>query len=186
MGSSSSFGYSEYSSSDIRKNLKTTENEVDFKQYETDVNEILSNTLLQHNNRDKDAISSHLNSILGALHREIDGSVSTLFGGSLSKNTHVNGLSDVDTLVILNKSDLAEETPQAVLDYFYNTLKERYPNHEIQKGDTAVTVVYSDMNVQLLPAIKLKNGLKIPDGKEWSNVIDPKAFTDKLTNLNQS
>jgi hypothetical protein len=186
MGSSrSSFGNERYSASDYLDKIKQSENQAKVQQYEVEINEIIDDLLSKFNNRDNEAINRHVEAIKNALNKEIEGTVSSLFGGSLSKNTHITGLSDVDTLVILNKSDLKDKTPQQVLTYFYNRLKARFPDIPMKKGDTAITVSFKDGDVQLLPAIHYKGGLKIPDGKDWSSVIKPTVFSRSLTVLNQ-
>jgi predicted nucleotidyltransferase len=38
-----------------------------------------------------------------------------LFGGSVAKHTYVDGLSDIDSLLVINGSDLAEGTPREAL-----------------------------------------------------------------------
>src|ERR1041385_6087313 len=103
MGSSSSrsFGYEAHSASEIFDKIKNAETEAKIQQYEADVNELIDKRLSLYNNRDTEAIQKHIDSIKGALNKEIEGTVTTRFGGSLSKNTHLSGLSDVDTLVIL-------------------------------------------------------------------------------------
>lgn len=184
MGSGRSFGHDRFSASDYFDKIKNSENEAKIQQYETEVNQIIDNTLSKFNTRDSEAIAKHIDTIKSILNKEIEGTVSTLFGGSLAKNTHLTGLSDVDTLIILNKSDLAEKTPQQVLTYFLNRLKVRFPGIKMKKGDTSVTVSFKDVDVQLVPAIKLSSGLKIPDGETWSNIIKPTVFARRLTVLN--
>lgn len=186
MGSSSKFDYSDYRNPEIKNNLKKIENEAEFNQYETEVNEHLNIALSEHNNRDADAISFHIKAITRALQREIDGSISTRFGGSISKHTYVEGFSDVDTLIILNNTELANESPDEVLNYFYDWLKNKFNKHKITKGDTAITIEFKDAQIQLLPALKYKSGIKIPDGSDWSNIVNPNKFAENLTSLNQS
>ena len=187
MGSSSnrSFGYERHSSSEIFDKIRNAENEAKVQQYEVDVNSEIDNVLSTYNNRDTEAIQQHINSVKSALNKDIEGTVSTRFGGSLSKNTHLAGLSDVDTLVLLNDSGLPDKAPSEVLDYFYKRLKDRFPQVELKKGDTAVTIHFKDGDLQLLPAIRYKTGLKIPDGNEWSPIIKPTLFARRLTILNQ-
>jgi len=186
MGSSrSSFGNDKYSASDYLDKIKQSENQAKIQQYEVEVNEMIDALLSKFNNRNTEAINRHIDAIKNELNKEIEGTVSSLFGGSLSKNTHITGLSDVDTMVILNKSDLKDKNPEQVLTYFFNRLKARFPNIPMNKGDTAVTVSFKDGDVQLLPAIRYKTGLKIPDGKEWSSIIKPTVFSRSLTILNQ-
>lgn len=109
-----------------------------------------------------------------------------MFGGSVKKHTAVDGLSDVDTLVVVNKSSLADSSPAEILDYLRQRLSERLPSTDIKVGALAVTVTYSDgIQVQLLPAIKTPTGMRIADGNDWSRVVRPQRFAEQLTEVNQ-
>ena len=62
------------------------------------------------------------------------------------------------------------------------------PRTDVSTGKLAVTVRYSDgVEIQILPAIKTKSGIRIPDPKSngWSRVIRPEKFAEKLTKVNQ-
>ncbi len=98
----------------------------------------------------------------------------------------MDGLSDIDALVLLGESELKTMTPEQVKKYFFQKLKERYPKTTIKEGTLAVTVEFPDAEIQLLPAIKYKTGYRIADvsGKEWS-FIRPRKFTELLTKVNQ-
>jgi hypothetical protein len=186
MGSSSSRrNYTDYSTPDILSKIRQADGENKSIQYEVDVNAHLDQVLSNFNSRDSRAISSEIDSIKNALGEEIEGTVSTRFGGSLSKNTHVSGLSDIDTLVILNNTELADKPPAKVLNYFFKILKKEYGDENVRKGDMSVTVTFDEGDLQLLPAIKYKTGVKIPDGLEWSGVVKPTLFARRLTVLNQ-
>jgi hypothetical protein len=185
-GSGGSFGYPDINRDDVLKKIKESESETEKQDYESWVSSFLEDLLGQINNRDTEAIQKHLNTILSALNDEIDGNVTTKFGGSISKHTHIDGISDIDALVILNNSELANKSPKEVLEYFFQRLRDRFPNTPIEKGDTAVTLSFADGDVQLVPAIKFKTAIKIPDGKEWSTSIKPESFAKGLTNLNSN
>lgn len=51
------------------------------------MNEFLEDLLKEYNNRDVEAIRTHLNEIEKVLDREIEGLDRILFGGSISKHT---------------------------------------------------------------------------------------------------
>ncbi|HEV8286868.1 MAG TPA: CBASS oligonucleotide cyclase [Chitinophagaceae bacterium] len=184
MGSGGAFSFSDASSDEILKKISSAESVIEREVYNIWVSNLLDQILSQLNNRDTDLIQQHIQTIIRALNDEIEGVVTTLFGGSISKRTHLDGLSDVDTLIVLNRSELADKSPQQVLKYFYDRLYERFSHTEITLGDKTVTLRFSDVDVQLLPAIKFKNGVKIPDGIEWSPIISPSSFVQKLTDLN--
>jgi hypothetical protein len=157
--------------------------------YETGVEQVLQDTLRNFNDRDVEGINAHLKTIRDALSKEIEGAVQLLFGGSVSKHTYVNGLSDVDMLVGFNDSSLADKSPDEVMAYFEQRLRDRLPNTEIRRGDLAVTVTFSDGHeIQLLPAVRTDSGYRVatPSGSEWSNVIAPARFAQKLTDVNQA
>lgn len=172
-----------------KSNMEQSRKEQDRKSFSPELNELLSEKLSDYNTRDTDQINKHLETIIKALENEIEGTLKLLFGGSVTKFTYVNGLSDVDMLVILNKSDLAKKAPKEVLDYFKRRLEERLPESEISMGDLAVTVRFksSNIEIQLLPGIRTKTGVKIIESElnRWSNVIKPRKFAEKLTEINQ-
>jgi len=186
-GSSSSFsGYKPEEYLDKYRSLRSEEKVLS---YEADVKNTIDTSLAQYNNRDVAATNTHLNTIKGALNNdpEYGGTIGVALGGSVSRKTFIDGLSDVDSLIILNKSELIDRTPKDVLDYFITVLRNRLPNTEIIPADRSITVRYSDVDIQLLPAIKSSGGIKIADvgGNNWSNIINPNIFARKLTTTNQ-
>lgn len=184
-GSGGSFFGGSTPPKDLLKKIRKTEEDTLNEQFETDVSRILADLLAKYNNRNVEAINTHLNNIKKALNKEIDGTVDLLFGGSVSKHTYVDGLSDIDALVILNNSELTNMAPIEVKNYFFNRLSERFPGTDIRVGNLAVTLSFSDTEVQLLPAVKYENGFRIPNesGTAWS-FIKPKEFADTLTKAN--
>src|SRR5690606_21638682 len=102
----------------------------------------------------------------------------------------VDGLSDIDTLLILNETELAEKTPKGALNRLYAILEERLRgNATVAKGELAITLSYKDgMEIQCLPALRTSGGLKIQSARsssEWS-AISPENFTEALTTVNKS
>jgi hypothetical protein len=157
--------------------------------YETDTNSYLQDVLADVNSRDPEIVNSHLKTVQDALFQETGEAIPLRQGGSMRKHTYVDGLSDVDVLAILNKSELENEPPSRLLDYFADQLRHRLPNTDITTGSLAVTVKFSDgYEIQVLPALTTKTGIRIAtaDGKEWSNVIRPDKFAEKLTSVNQA
>lgn len=96
-------GYSGYDSVSASPPIGTSIDGTQSSQREIEINEFLEELLKDINNRDADAIRTHINEITKALTNEIDGIETILYGGSLSKNTFVEGASDVDALVFLIK-----------------------------------------------------------------------------------
>lgn len=156
--------------------------------YEADANSFLQDVVSSYNNRDAESIQNHLDVLRKAIEKDIDGLTDILFGGSVKKHTYVDGLSDVDVLLVVNQSSLADTSPQAVLDYIEERIRERLPDTEVKPGTLAITVSYSDgIEIQLLPALKTRTGVRIAnqDGSDWSNVARPQEFAGKLTQVNR-
>jgi hypothetical protein len=144
----------------------------------------ISDLLKEYNNR-KEEIPSHLASIQSALEKDIEGTIDLLYGGSISRNTSVDGLSDVDALIVVNNCELAESEPIEARTYIANRLRERFPRTEVKTGDLAVTVSFENVEVQLVPAVRCENSLKISNsaGDRWSD-IKPDKFAKALTRAN--
>jgi predicted nucleotidyltransferase len=156
--------------------------------FDAEVNEELAKRLATVNARDADKIRGYLDDALDALKDEIEGVERTLFGGSVAKNTYVEGLSDVDALVVLR--DVPESaTPREVLEQFRQTLEGRLSHADVASvtaGALAVTVTYHDgTEIQLLPAVHRgdRNAISSGDGTEWKS-IHPRSFAKALTDLN--
>lgn len=158
---------------------------VDSDNFDSKVAELIASLMVDLNERPK-ALSGHMEEIKKALEKEIDGTIDLNFGGSMAKHTYVDGLSDIDSLVCLNNSELGKKSPEEVKSYFYDRLKDRFPNSEIKKSTLSVTIKFSDVEVQLLPATKVGRGFQIADasGENWSR-INPKDFSKTLTGINE-
>ena len=178
MGGSSGGGYSGRPRRPIRLTLTDAE-----------ISGCLRDLLREYNGRDTQAISRHLQVLRDSLEVRDDDIIRTLFGGSVSKHTAVNGLSDVDVLVILNDSSLSGQPPAAVIKEMADRIRQRLPQTKVSTGALAVTVTYSDdVEIQVLPAIRTKSGVRIadPGTKGWSSVLHPERFARKLTQVNQA
>ncbi|WP_461643348.1 CBASS oligonucleotide cyclase [Labilibaculum euxinus] len=172
---------------DYMKKIREAEEKSTSAEFNAEINKFINDLLVKINNRPIDEIKRHLDVITKALSSEIDSSLNLIFGGSVAKHTYVDGLSDIDSLAIINNTHLGNKSPNEVLNYFYNKLIQRLPNTEISKGKLAVTVKYSDkIEIQILPALKTQTGIKIAkfDGDKWSNIIRPKKFAEKLSEIN--
>ena len=157
--------------------------------YETDVNEKINEKLSVYNDRDTEIHRKHLNDIKQIIEEDNEGSIELKFAGSVNKHTYVDGLSDVDVLVLVNNSELADKSPQEIKKYIKSVLQKKLKNVEaIHTGSLAITVVFSDgTEIQLLPALKKGEGYRIQEEKKdsWSNVTRPEKFAAKLTEINQ-
>jgi hypothetical protein len=171
---------------DVKRKLQQSDESTDQGEYEAGVNEFLTSKLTEFNSRNRKAISQHLAEIKKALEKELEGSINLLFGGSTARHTDLNGLSDVDSLVILDSCELAEGTPDTAREYFARRLQERFPNTKITQGTLAVTANFTDAEIQLLPAVSCERHVKIADssGHQWAE-IRPKEFANDLTRTNK-
>lgn len=170
----------------LRSSIREIENSVEDASYESEVAQVLGDVLAYANDRDVESIQSHLASVQGALEKETDGVVDLLFGGSVSKNTFVDGLSDVDALVILNDSELATKSPEEVRTYFVDRLSTRFPDAEVIADGFAVTVCFKNVDLQLVPVKRAGESFLLPsdDLKSWSRTR-PREFTESLTTTNR-
>jgi hypothetical protein len=170
---------------EIDKALSDTERQ----KREVEVDQAIGRLLAAFNSRDNERTSKVLDAIEVALGEEIDGMETLLFGGSVAKRTFVDGLSDVDSLVVIDKEEIQTSTPYEMLNDFAEALRQHLPQagiKEISAGAMAVTIEYLDgLVVQLLPAARTGSGLLIADGRSGWRAITPKEFTDALTRANQ-
>jgi len=169
----------------VEKAIETAEQQ----RVEGDVNTFLQDLLMTLNQRDSEKIAEYLEQLRGTLEKDAD-IEQLLFGGSVAKHTFVDGLSDIDALVILNRDDLAGRTPAVVLAEFYKTLKNDLTSDvvsSVEKGALAVTVDYRDgTQIQLLPALRKGATVIIAnsDGTDWKQ-INPTLFRRALTKANE-
>jgi hypothetical protein len=184
MGGSGGFFDGTVNFPELYDKLREAQGNTDRQAFETEVSDEIAK-LLSMCERDVEAVNKHLDEIKKALSNDIDGAVDFSFGGSVAKHTYVEGLSDIDALVILNNSELVGKSPKEVLGYFLDRLRGRFPKSAIDKGNLAITVGFKDIDIQLLPAVKSKGGAAIadPSGTGW-NVIKPGQFQKALTKAN--
>lgn len=180
-------GFSGYRSIGTSSQLSSSTSGVQASQHEIEMNEFLEDLLKAYNKRDVEAIQTHLNEIEKILGREIEDLDRILFGGSISKNTFIEGTSDVDALVILDSAKYENAHPKELQNAFVRMLRQRFPGTEIKCGSLAVTVKFKDYEIQLLPALRNNGKIQIAsnDGACWSTSISLAKFTEKLTATNR-
>jgi hypothetical protein len=97
-------------------------------------------------------------------------------------------MSDVDSLLILNESALEGSKPSKAIAEVAKIIQEEIGNDaDVSTGRLAVTVDYPDgMQLQLLPAFRFGNGLKVPSSRrdDWSGIM-PETFQKALTQRNE-
>jgi hypothetical protein len=156
-------------------------------QYEAATNALLGDLSADLGTRDNAAIHQHVETLRQALQNYIAESIDIEFGGSLSKHTYVDGVSDVDVLVVLRPSDAKEYSPEELIAEMGRLARDRLPNTTVATGDMAVTVTYSDgIKLQLLPAIRRGDRVQVPagGGGGWSPVASPASFATELRKAN--
>lgn len=174
-------------SNELRRKIEEAQAK-DRQRLDGDINALLNDLLATFNDRDIDAVKQKLEQLHDVLGDEIEVD-QVLLGGSVAKHTAVDGLSDVDALVILNRAELQGKSPEEMLTVFYKTINDSLPRAnvaEITKGTLAVTVKYDDgSEIQLLPALRTKKVIAIAaqDGKTW-NETKPKVFQKALSSAN--
>lgn len=189
MGGNSNGTFRNVSPSELRDKVRNTEEKGAVAAFKAELARTLGTLLAGFNGRDVDLVSERLADLKQALEDEIDGSFDQLFGGSVAKHTYVSGLSDIDSLLIINDTGLGDHTPQGALRRMEGVLKAFLGKRAtVEHGRMAVTVTFGDgMVIQLLPAVRTDGGnVKVPSSRrdDWSE-IDPLAFQEALTRRNR-
>lgn len=191
MGGSGGRTGSYFSSRDAQALEEQARRRLEQSRLDSAVNSLLQQELPDINDRDTELINNRLESIEQALGSRI-GEVERLhFGGSVSKHTYVEGLSDIDALVEIAEQRISERSPAEVRDSLERALRQALPQgdvEDIEKGRVAVTVRYLDgTEIQLLPAIRIGDELAVSswDSSTWTP-IRPHDFAGVLTSTNQN
>lgn len=155
--------------------------------FDAAIAETFNQLLATYNDRDTDLVNDRLGELKHMLGNEIEGTVDSLFGGSVSKHTYIDGFSDIDSLLVLDKTELSDKNPQHIVDHVSNVLESNIgAKAKVSRGDIAITVEFSDgMKIQLLPALRTGTGLRVPawKGNTWSD-INPEKFSAALKKRN--
>ena len=168
--------------------LKRATQEAEKGNYDAQVSAYIQDLLGDYNNRDQEKIQQHLETITDSLTSEGIVNCSLSFGGSIKRHTYIDGFSDIDALAEINDSTLNDKTPSQFLEYFAQRLRDRLPNTNVRVGKLAVTVTFDGHEIQILPAITTSTGVRIAadKGNQWSNVVHPEKFAEKLTEVNRA
>ena len=144
--------------------------------------------LVRYNRRNTAATTRRIEGLCGFLRQQGD-VVQTMFGGSVKRGTYVTGLSDVDVLLMVNESSLANRRPSDVIGHVRDTITRRLPLNNVSAGNLAVTVHYADATeIQVLPALRTRGGgvrIAEPGATNRSKVVQPDNFARKLTDVNR-
>lgn len=155
---------------------------------DAELNAFLGEELAGFNDRDTKLVQDRLDVIEAALGDSALDVDRLLFGGSVAKHTYVDGLSDIDALVVV---DAPGASPADLVGRFADALRERLSSGDVldvAAGRLAVTITYrGGSQVQLLPAVERDDHTSIAseDGSSWRR-IRPHKFAEKLTRVNQA
>jgi hypothetical protein len=187
-GSGGSIGYG-WNPEKLAREVREAEQRVQSEAFKSELAGLISSLLARINDRDAKLVQRRLKEITDALSGVLADHIDQIFGGSVAKRTYVDGLSDVDCLLVVAGDELAKQGPKATLNKVAKTLADRLAGQaEVSAGDMAVTVKYADgLEIQLLPAARNGDRLVIPSSRvkgEWSTV-NPKKFQEGLSKYNQ-
>ena len=189
-GSSGKFG--PYVPGQVDSQVQTSRRNTEEAEYDQEIGERLRDFSRDVNEpRDVATINERLAEIKQIIEEYIDDTIALRFGGSVSRRTYVEGLSDVDELVLLKPEQFSADDPQDLLREFETLLRRMLPATVlVERGDLAVTLKYADddLELQLLPALGTATGVRIAstEGDGWSSVIHPDRFARRLTQINQA
>lgn len=191
MGGSGGSGGGYLSQPDLTQLRKEAQKRLERGRIDAIVNEFLQRELGQINDRDTGRVNERLDEIERAIGGEVTEFDRLLLGGSVAKHTYVDGLSDIDSLVVLTPEAVGERSPEQMRAEFASILRRGLNMADVEGigvGNIAVTVTYRDgTQIQLLPAIQSGASIAISSssGSRWVQ-INPKEFSERLSRLNAS
>lgn len=152
MGPSRRRFFTDRNPEEVKAALRKEEERTHDQAFDTQIAERLGEILGDANRRDTQAIGSAIDAVKDALAADIEGTVDPILGGSVRKHTYVDGISDIDSLIILRDPELKSLSPQEVLTYFEKKAREELPDWEVSRGEIAITLMKQGLEIQLLPA----------------------------------
>jgi hypothetical protein len=187
MGGSGGGSYGDWKTSSLT-NVIRKDADKSAADYEWKLAGLFGELLASFNDRPVNVIEERLHECRDLLGDAVEATLEQLFGGSVAKHTFVDGLSDIDALLIINGSSFEDHAPARILEQMHDVLAPELKGRaEVTYGQLAVSIKYSDqMEIQLLPAIQMESGLKIPSANNdgWAS-INPETFRDVLTKRNE-
>ena len=124
MGGSGGGGPFRYQSPEtLRNRVREAEEKAKDATFEAALSGALGELLRDYNARDTALVRERLDELKGALEDTIEGSVDQIFGGSVAKHTYVDGLSDINSLVIISETDLEDKAPRLRLSTWRRSSK---------------------------------------------------------------
>lgn len=182
-------GFAHRTPEQLRDIVRKSEDKTTSAAFEAKLSATLGELLGAFNGRDTEAVRERLEGVKSALQGAIVGPFDQLFGGSVAKHTYVDGMSDIDSLILINNTGLEGKSPQIALRRIGKIIERHFADKAtVGLGRMAVTVTFTDgMAIQILPAIKSSDGhIRVPSSRRdaWSS-IDPMTFREALTRRNQ-
>jgi hypothetical protein len=170
---------------ELNRRIKEATQEI-AKEFIPRVQAFLDNKLSIYNDRNIELIQRRQKVVLKHVEDLLDATWDLRLGGSVAKHTYVDGLSDVDNLLVIHGATV-DEKPATILKAVADRLAKEIIDADIEVGRIAITVSYPDgMELQFIPAVRDGDKLRVPSWirEGWSR-IDPRAFTDALTRRNR-
>ena len=166
---------------DLRKEEETALSQ----EFDASVAEHLGRFLGEANRRDTPGINAAIDEIKETLSADIERTFDSILGGSVRKHTYVDGISDIDILMVLKDPKLRSLSPQEVLEYFEGKARHGLQGWELSRGKLAISLRKGGLEIQVLPAVRDEGNTRIPsaNGDKWSK-INPEGFFRKLTTTN--
>ncbi len=172
---------------ELARLVRNSEDETNIRSFETELSGLLNDLLSAANSRDTDLIRERLDKLKGILSDDLETTIDPLFGGSVAKHTYVDGMSDIDSLFVLNSRTLHGSRPSELLEAIGASLARGLGDGtEVSIGKLAITLQYRDgMTIQVLPAFKEGDRLKVPSFRHdgWAGIA-PDTFQKALTERN--
>ncbi|MBI4922092.1 MAG: nucleotidyltransferase [Devosia nanyangense] len=171
----------------LAKRVRDVVEEGAVKAFDSELNELLGEKLTAANKRDVAKVAERLEELKADLGDELESSIDILFGGSVAKHTYVDGLSDIDSLLVLDETFVGAMPPSDLINVMADQIAAANESLGVSAGKLAVTVEYPDgMQIQLLPSTRVDGQLRVPsflkDG--WSGIA-PEKFQKALTDRNE-
>jgi Second Messenger Oligonucleotide or Dinucleotide Synthetase domain len=183
-GSGSRSTFSDVSPAELQRRIREAEMEISDREFGPKLAERLNELLARVNDRNEELTSARLKLVKESLGDEFEEAFELKYGGSVAKHTFVDGLSDVDLLLVVKE----EGDPHSILGRVASKLERSAVGAETSTGRIAVTLTYPDgEEIQLVPAIRTNDNLHVPawNANEWSR-IDPDKFRRGLSKRNAS
>jgi hypothetical protein len=187
MGGGGGGFFSSVNPKSLQDKIRETEKNVSDTFTEQELSGLLGNYLSDANKRDTRLITERLDEIKESIKDRLEEAVDTVYGGSVAKHTYVDGISDIDSLLILKGNKNESLSPEEFKRHVCDELKSKIKGADVKAGNIAITLRYKDgMEIQVIPALDNGKTIHVPawDENKWSK-INPKRFTDALSNYNQ-